>query len=189
MFELFYTLQLLAQSDTLFWFPALLGTSLFVLQLLFSFLGGGSDGDDSGFFEAGQFKWLTRQALTGFLMMFGWAGLTCHREFGLEGWLSVVIAFGAGLLAMLSSAFLFHSLKKLRSPGAVFLLEDALGKEAMVYQRIPMQGIGKISLNLNGLTHEIDAVSKGEEIDSFSHVKVVEIKDNCAVVAKRVSTK
>ena len=186
MFELLYAIQLLSQSDTLFWFPALLGTGLFLIQLVFSFLGGG-ESEDGGFFEAGQFKWLTRQALTGFLMMFGWAGLTCRREFAIDGGFAVAIAFGAGLVAMLSSALLFRSLKKLRSPGAIFSLEEALGKEAMVYHRIPIRGMGKISLTLNGLTHELDAMSGNseEEIDSFSQVKVIEVRDGSVVVARR----
>ena len=92
-------------------------------------------------------------------MMFGWTSLTCKKEFHLSPFWTVLFGFLAGLVALLASALIFRAAKKLCSPGTVFDLEDAIGKEALVYQRIPKGGVGKISLCLHDLTYEVDAVS------------------------------
>ena len=58
-----------------------------------------------------------------------------------------------------------------------------IGKEAMVYQRIPKGGVGKITLSLNDLTYEIDAIShQNEELSSFIQVQVLKKSDEKTVV-------
>ncbi len=78
---------------------------------------------------------------------------------------------------------IFKLAKKLQSSGSVYRIEDAIGKEAYVYQRIPKGGIGKISISLQHLTHEIDAISHiHEDLPSFMRVKIIEKKDDNTVV-------
>lgn len=173
-------------ASSLFWFCALLGSGLFVLQLLFSLLGGlGSDDLDEGGLdlEAGKIKWLSKQALTGFLLFFGWVGLTCKKEGHFSDALSYAIAIASGLVCMLATAWLFKMAKKLHSPGTVFRLEEAVGKEAIVYQRIPREGAGKISLSLHGMSYEIDAISgTAEQIESFTKVQIIRKSDDTTAV-------
>jgi hypothetical protein len=165
-------------KEALFWFCALAGSGMFILQFFLVFLGGGEDGDLSD----GHFKWLSKQAVSGFLMMFGWVGLACRMELGLGTIASTSGAAAAGLLAMFVSGAIFKTARKLKSTGTVFRIEEAVGKEATVYQRIPSIGAGKISLSLQGIGHEIDAVSiQGEEIDSFTQVEIVKIIDERTV--------
>lgn len=168
-------------QEPLYWFSALSGSLLFVVQLFFNFLGGDSyDEVDS---DSGHFKWLSKQALTGFLMMFGWAGLTCKKEFGFSSEVTILIAFAAGGLAIFSTALIFKAVKKLRSSGSVFKIEDAIGRQAIVYQRIPKEGIGKISLSLHDLTYEVDAIShEQEEVPSFTKVQVIKKSDEKTLV-------
>ena len=65
----------------------------------------------------------------------------------------------------------------------VFRIEDAIGKQATVYQRIPKGGAGKISLSLNNLTYELDAISDhSEELSSFTQVHVLKKADEKTVV-------
>ncbi len=166
--------------DSLFWFCAYAGTGLFVLQMIFSFLGTDSELDDGA--ADFKFKWMSKHAFTGFLMMFGWVGLTCKQEFGLQGLTSTAAAVMGGSAAMLCSGYLFKASKKLKSTGTVFRIEDCVGKDAVVYQRIPKNGAGKITIAIDHIGHEVDAVSvDGEEIESFCSVHVVKKIDSQTV--------
>jgi hypothetical protein len=175
-------LQTALSKDTFYWFCALAGSGMFIIQFLLTLFGIGHDqdmADDHGHFDAQNFKWLTKQTVTGFLMFFGWVGLTCKREFFMSNTASAACAVAGGVVAVFATAFIFKMAKKLRSPGAVFRIEDAIGKEAIVYQRIPKNGLGKISISLNHHTHEIEAMSMThEEISSFTQVQIVKKMDD-----------
>ena len=180
----------LFDQDPLFWFSALAGSGLFAIQFLMS-LFGSSDGDDpgDGAMDAAKVKWLSKQALTGFLMMFGWTALACRREFALP--LSWTILFGlvAGAAAIVVSGLIFKGARKLHSPGAIFDLEKAIGKEATVYQRIPKSGTGKISVSMDKMLYEIDASSlNGDEIESFSQVLISKKIDDKTLAVTPVGT-
>ena len=116
-------------------------------------------------------------------MFFGWVGLTCTRQFELSNSATAAFAVAGGAVAVFVTAFIFKMAKKLRSPGAVFRIDEAVGKDAYVYQRIPKNGSGKISISLNHHTHEIDAVSLNhEEISSFTQVQIVKKMDDKIVI-------
>lgn len=153
---------------------------------MLSIFGADSHGEaDSGGaeFDSGKFQWLTKQALTGFLLMFGWAGLTCIKEFELSILAATTISFFAGLISTFVTSFIFKMAKKLRSSGTVFRIDDAVGKEATIYQRIPKKGIGKITLSLNNFTHELDAISTHyEDLPSFTSVQIIKKADDKTVV-------
>ena len=173
-------LQTTLSKDTFYWFCALAGSGMFIIQFLLTLFGIGDDGaDDHGHFDAQNFKWLTKQTATGFLMFFGWVGLTCKKELMMSNTVSAVCAVTGGMIAVMVTAFIFKMAKKLRSSGAVFRIEDAIGKDAFVYQRIPKNGLGKISIALNNHTHEIDAMAMThEEISSFTQVQIVKKMDD-----------
>ncbi|HLB52239.1 MAG TPA: hypothetical protein VJK48_00835 [Chlamydiales bacterium] len=173
-------------SDPVFWFCALSGTGLFVIQLAFSIFGGGElGGEESSGGDAGQFKWLSKQAVTGFLMMFGWIGLTCKKETDFSLGIAVALALIGGCFSIFLIGTLFRFAEKLKSPGTVFRIEEAVGKEAVVYHRIPQMGSGKITLSLHNFSYEIDAVSEhSKEIPSFARVQVVKKLDDKTVLVR-----
>lgn len=162
-----------------FWFCAVAGTGMFVIQLMMTLLG--SDMDDSHA-EDGKFKWKTRQALTGFFMMFGWSALTCALQFHFSLLPTFLIALTTGLLAAFITSLIFRLAKKAHSSGTVFNIDDSIGKEALVYHRIPKQGSGKITVSLHDITHEIDAISEGDEIASFTQVQIIKKMDDKTVI-------
>lgn len=166
--------NLLIHSSPVFWVSAFTGTAIFVIQMITS----GDDFDN--------FKWLSKQAVTGFMMMFGWSGITCQLEFHLPESTSLLISFCVGLLTIYITGYIFKAAKKLHSPGTVFTLDDAIGKEALVYQRIPRDGLGKITISLQQMTHEINAASQNQsEIPFFTRVQVIKkIDDSTVVVAE-----
>ena len=176
--------NLIVSQDTLFWFAALSGSGLLIIQFALNFLGiMDSEGGDHGIdFDAREVKWLSKQALTGFLMMFGWIGLACKKEFDLNTFYSTGFGLLGGLSALLVTGLIFKMAKKLHSTGNRFSLDDAIGKEATVYNQIRKNGTGKISLSLYDLTHEVNALSlNGEEIASFTQVKIIKKADERTV--------
>ncbi len=181
--------QQLFEQDAIFWFCAIAGSGMFVIQFVLT-LFGVSDGNETGEsieMEAAKIKWLSKQALTGFLMMFGWTALACKKEFAFSLAATACLSLLAGLATVAITGFIFKSAKRLHSSGTVFDLDKAIGKEATVYQRISKDGIGKISVSIDGHTHEVDAIAMdGEEIDSFLIVRILRKIDSKTLV---VSTK
>jgi hypothetical protein len=187
--EFFDYFNLLVSKDTLFWFAALSGSGMLVIQFALNFLGimDSESGDHGTDFDAREVKWLSKQALTGFLMMFGWIGLACKKELGLTTVFSSGFGFLGGMGALVMTGLIFKMAKKLHSPGDRFSLDDAIGKEATVYFQISKKGVGKISLSLYDLTHEVDALSlDGEDIASFTQVKIIKKADERTVFVSPV---
>ncbi len=184
MLETIHKFNALTSKDPIFWFCALAGSGLFVIQFILSLFGADDHGDsDNGVMDVGQFKWLSKQAVTGFLMMFGWVGLTCKKEFALSGFASIVFACAGGCIAIVLSGFILKISRKLRSSGTVFRIEDAVGKEATIYQRIPQGGVGKVTVSLHHFTHEIEAISTAQEdLPSFTSVQIIKIADEKTVI-------
>jgi hypothetical protein len=175
-------------NESVFWFCSLIGTGMLVIQLLIGLIGGEAhdvhETDHAGSsIEDGKFKWMSRQTVSGFVMVFGWTGLTCHGQFHLSGPAAAMISAAAGAVAAFITALIFHAAKKAHSSGTIFKIEDAIGKEAIVYQRILPKGTGKVSASVHDFTHEIDAISPyEEEIPSFTSVQIIKKADNKTVV-------
>lgn len=168
-------------ATPLFLYPAGLGTFLFLLQGILMVLG-----LDEGHLDELSFKWLSKQALIGFLMFFGWTGLACQEELGFSFVLSLLCALLGGILSVFLTGSLMKLLRSFKSTGTVFNLENAMGKIGTVYQKIPSEGSGKITLILDGISHEILALSEScEEIASFSKVQVIKKhNENTVIVSK-----
>lgn len=167
--------------ESVFWFFALAGTGLLAIQIIISLVGINHDTHDHGAVEEGQFKWMSKQAFAGFLMMYGWVGLTCSLQFSFSLFVSILLATVAGFVASFLASLIFHLAKKAHSPGTVFKIEEAVGKEAVVYHRIPKKGTGTITVSLQNFTHEINAYCE-EEIPSFTIVQIIKKLDDKTVV-------
>lgn len=190
----------LIKSGSIFWFCALTGSGMFFIQFIMNIFGlsdqdsfdagdaaASNNVDDVDSSDVRKFKWFSMQAITGFLMMFGWTAITCQSEFGLQDITTVGISIAAGLFAALIIHSIFKLAKKLQSSGSTYRIEEAIGKEAYVYQSIPKNGTGKISISLQQFTHEIDAISQNsEELSSFTRVKIIEKKDDNTVVVAQL---
>ncbi|MDR0637083.1 MAG: hypothetical protein LBF87_08395 [Treponema sp.] len=176
-----------------FWGAALFGSIFFLLRVILFIAGaggdsGGEDGGDAGVAEAGNgaFRLLSLNSLTGFTAMFGWGGLAAREQFGLGLPLSLLVGAGAGFAAMLSTALIFHAAMKLRSDGARFSMQDAVGCEAEVYLRIPAQGKGRVSFVVNGVKRQADAVSDTADlIPSFEKTLITRVIDSHTVAVIR----
>ena len=146
---------------------------------------GGDDWSDS---TDASFEFLSIHTITAFVMMFGWSGLTCYLQFQMGANQSLIIAFIVGLVAMLITADLFVQAKKLVSRGADFKISDLVGMNAQVYQTIPVEGVGKITVSMAGkMTREVDAISADKvNLKSFQTVKIVEVIDANTVSVRKI---
>lgn len=181
--------------EMVFWWCALVGTIFFVGRLIILVVTGGMDVDmdlhpgahgDVGHPDS-SFEALSLNTITAFVMMFGWIGLACLKQFHMEATAAIAAATGAGLLCMLTTAYFFKQAKKLASGGSAFSMDKTIGKKATVYQKIPGQGRGKITLSVGDMTHEIEAVSaEQKDIASFVTVEVVRVVDQRTVAVKQV---
>ena len=72
--------------------------------------------------------------------------------------------------------FLFRQMRRLEHDGT-FRIEDALGKVADVYLRIPGErmGEGKIQFSFEGSVQELPAITDGPGIATGQKVRVVEV--------------
>lgn len=175
----------LLDDATIFTFCAYIGTGILVIQLILSFFGL-SDNENDGDIEVSEerkFKCLSLQTIGGFLMMFGWTAITCQKEFNFQLPFSILLSTVVGFCAVFIINLIFKLARKFHSPGDTCSLDDVIGQEALVYQRIPKDGMGKISITFKHLTCEINAISHTrEELQSFTRVQILKKKDDATVV-------
>jgi len=182
---------------------AIVGTLFFLFRLVAMILGGfGTDGGDvdlgaghspdmshSAQLEGAEssFKLVSVNSITGFFMMFGWAGLTAYRQFHAGPAGSAAVGLIAGLLTMVATGALFKAMMKLQSRGDDFVIQKAIGAVGTVYEKIPAKGRGQVKVICGGVSRIVDAISRdSKDIDSFTDVRVVEVSDPRTVVVKRV---
>ena len=101
---------------------------------------------------------------------------------GANEWSALGIAVASGILALYLVAALMRSLHSLRADGTA-RIERAVGRAATVYLRVPgsRAGTGKIQMNLQNRTVELQAVTAGAELPTGSQVKVVAVVNSDTV--------
>ena len=176
------------------WFtvPALVGTGFFLIRTLMMFVTGAEmdlhvdDGAgfdlDHGDTEA-SFKVLSLQAISAFMMGFGWGALGAYRGTGLPALLSVLIGFGFGVGMMWILAKLLGWIMRMQTTGNIDL-SRALLREGTVYAQIPAGGKGVVKVVVDDHIRYYNAVSDSESIDTNATVRVTEINqdDNSVIV-------
>lgn len=184
---------------------AAVGGTLIVCQFLLALLGlgghhdvgGGHDmdtgGHDMGGHDAGShdaagnhdgehsselnwfFSMLTFRTLTAAFAFFGLAGLACLRA-GLDEFPGLVIALGAGGLAIFVVGWLMKLLSRLNIDGTI-RIERAIGSRGTVYLSVPAAkaGAGKVHVNVLNRTIEYNAITSQERLPTGAKVIVVAI--------------
>lgn len=183
-------------DSTLYFCMAAVGTLLFsirIFMMLFFGMDSGGDFDvdvdvDAGGFEGhmGDFSLFSMVSVLSFMMGAGWLGLACRLDWGVGPVLSALYAalFGFGL--MLMSSLALWQMRKLSAPGG-YDVKTCVGKIGRVYLKIPAkgQGRGQVQITVDGRQKVLEAVSTGEEIESFASVKIVDIEGDETLVVER----
>lgn len=118
-------------------------------------------------------NFLSIRAMAGFLTFFGlvgWGGTAAGWGTGP----TVLAAAAAGSTVMVLVAFIMRFFRRMASDGNV-KPEEAVGKAARVYLRIPArgEGKGKVVLSLQGRSVEFDAVSSGDPLASGTQCRIL----------------
>ncbi len=207
MFEWFGQLTILDQM--LFAF-ALIGSLLFVIQLLMMLIGGGEGDADAGHVgdmadaDAGAdtadvvdghmthadsdaaFKVFSVQGTVAFFMMLGWVGLAAGRTFGLGTAASVGLGLAAGVIANLLMAKVFQGFKRMQSSGTMDLA-NAVGQEGAVYLTIKADQPGKVQVTVQQHLKVFDAVTEdGAELPTGTRVRVARVVQGNTMVVQKI---
>lgn len=164
------------QMRTIYLVCAVLGGAIMSLQLILLMFGGDVDSDtdvDHIDHSGDGFGFISIRSVAGFLTFFGLTGLYGHAE----GWpaeRTIGISLGIGLSMMLVVAWVMSLQSKLYAEGNVDL-ENAVGQSAKVYLRVPPEksGKGKITVAVQGRSHEFEAITSGPELPTGSDVRVL----------------
>ena len=124
------------------------------------------DGGDS-------LNFLSIRALAGFLTFFGLIGWT-GTNYGWSPAVTVLAALASGASVMVMIAMMMRFFQRMGASGNV-RTEQAVGRTAQVYLRIPGEkaGRGKVTLKLQGRSVEFEAVTSGPELPSGSECRLV----------------
>ena len=178
--------------DTLFLICAGLGGTLILLQFVASVLGLGGDGhsdslghhdisSDSHEADDGQsttdwfLGFLTFRAVTASIAFFGLGGLVAGY-YQLERTAQMASAALSGIGTLYLVASVMKLFDRLRADGTL-KISRAMGRDGIVYLRIPgrRSGSGKITLNLQNRTVELEAMTAEDEIPTGAAVRVVSV--------------
>lgn len=181
--------------ETIYWFFAIVGGTLFILRTLMMFVGGDLSDDalDSALESADNsshshdgdagFKLLSLQGLTAFFMMFGLVGLALINT-PLPSFLSVVGGTIAGLVTFWVLSLIFSQMKRLQSEGTIDL-KNSIGTEGNVYLKIPKNSTGQVQIVIQGALKIFDASSKSkQDLATGDKIRVVGVNGNTLVVEK-----
>lgn len=178
------------------WFtiPALVATGAFLIKLTLLLAGGDAGPDlhvDSGTGAGGMedgvgaFKLLSVQAMTGFLMGFGWGGFAALKGSGFDLLPSIGIGAVCGLGMMWLLAFVLRAMHELESSGNINVSE-AIGLEGIVDVTVPesRSGTGRIRVVIGQRQRSYAAITEGMELARSSRVRILSTEgDNTLMVA------
>lgn len=145
----------------------------------------GSDGMDADFdgdLDAdggGVAQFFSLRNFINLLLGFSWTGVLFYDDISNKTIL-VLLATAVGLVFVFSFFWAINQVKKLAEDNT-FRLEQAIGKLAEVYIPIPanMSGKGKVTVSVNGSTHELDAVTNSDtKLPTASMVRILSIEND-----------
>lgn len=173
---------------TVYYYIALFATTLFVLKmLLFSVFGGDTEvhSDFTSTVETEtSFDFISIQSVLGFLMGFGWMGLTCIKAWHLPAYAVALISIVFGLLMMFLASYVMFLVKKLNKR-VVKDLSKAVGLVGRAYTNFSPNGEGQVEISFNEQLSIEEALNTTDEpINAFDQVKIVKYENNRLYVEK-----
>jgi hypothetical protein len=109
-------------------------------------------------------KPLSVQGLSAFFMMFGWVGLSLIKDFGLSPFIGILGGILAGYFTVCLLIKLYKFFIGMQSDGTM-RVQQAFGSVGTVYLRIPKDGRGQVTVEIDGRLCTRDAISEdGAEI-------------------------
>ena len=153
---------------------AVVGGALLLILAVLALFGGDADADvdlDADVDGPG----IGFRTVVAFVTFFGIAGMAA-RAAGLSETLTLLIALATGGVAFWLVGLAMLQLSRLRSSGNVDV-NNAVGVEAKVYLAVPAKkrGEGRVTVPIQGRTHEYKAITAGPEIPTGRLCRVVAV--------------
>jgi hypothetical protein len=204
--------EFLSNSNSFYFYLAVISTVFFLIQFGFAMVGGLGQGDmdcdhdldfdhdfdhdieldhdidhdmSTDYSGIADINLFSIKSINAFLMFFGWAGFF----WGDKGYLGLGIALACGFVMMFLTSLVIFLLFKMQKSGNINSA-DLVGHVASVYLTIPTErsGTGRITVKLNHCSREMKAMAD-EEIRSGMAVLIKEhIQGDCYLVEKYSST-
>ncbi len=159
-------------TQTVFLGLAVVGGSILTIQTIMLLIG--LDGDVDVDADAGDgLGFVSIRTLSSLLATFGLVGWWAMGE-GYTVASAAGMGLAAGLVVMVLVAWLFSLQSKLHQDGTLNSAQ-AVGLTATVYLVVPGQGAGKgkITVNVQGRSHEFTATTQGDTIPTGQEVRIV----------------
>ncbi len=177
----------------IYWSIALLGSLIFTISMILTFIG--SDSDDLGDIDSEiegdtgiGFQFITFKNLVGFFTIFGWSGIACI-DAGLSNPITILISIVSGLIMMTIMAAMFYYMGKLNDSGTL-KYKNAINAVGEVYLTIGANrsSIGKAHVRIQGALRELEALTDSEtDLKSGSVIKVKNITENGILIVEQLN--
>ena len=175
--------QALQVFEKVLWAIAIIFSLLFLLQTVFSMIGGDGDvhdavgnadvsiGDDDGV----GYQFFTIKNMIAFFTMFGWIGIAAYNS-GLSKTLSIGLALLGGALMVLIMVLLLKNISRLKHSGTLEM-KNAINQVGETYLFIPESrtGIGKVHIRIQGSLHELQAMT--DDKSAIATGKLIKVTD------------
>ena len=168
----------------IYWSIALLGSLIFLITMILSFVGG--DADDIGDVDSDidgdtgiGFQFITFKNLVGFFTLFGWSGIACI-DAGFSKPLTITISIVCGLIMMGIMGAMFYYMNKLNDSGTL-KFKNAINAVGEVYLTVGANrsSIGKAHVRIQGALRELEALTDhNEDLKQGKIIKVIEVTNN-----------
>jgi membrane protein implicated in regulation of membrane protease activity len=187
MTDFFSNMDMLLRT---FWFIAIPTSLIFIIQTIMTFVGlDASEGVEADFdsnLDGGDtpFQLFSLRNLINFLLGFSWAGVSLYKSITNHN-LLIFIAFIVGFVFLMLFFLIIRQVTKLAEDNS-FKFEYTIGKTAQVYLPIPenKMGKGKVLISIQGSTHELEAISENQRIESNQLVKVIKLESGNILVVQ-----
>lgn len=181
-------------EKVMFWM-AVPSTVILVFQSVFTFIGMENYNNDlpeigdsasPADYSMSHFPVLTIKNVIIFFSIFGWTGLAMKKA-GAGDMVTIAVAIVAAIVVILLLTYMFYFINKLSEDNTLDVI-NAIGATGTVYLKIPaeMKGRGKVQAIFQGAQREIDAVTRGEELETGTMIKITEIIEETLVVVEKI---
>ena len=166
------------------WGIAIPVSTIFIIQMIMTFVGMGDHGDLSGDADVDAntqmpFHFFTFRNFVNFLLGFSWTGISFYTTIENKTWLALLGVF-TGLLLVTIVMLLLYGLSQAVQSGNIDI-NNAVGCKATVYYMIPpaRKGTGKVQLSIQQAVREYDAIAETDEaIPTGRMVRVTSVVDS-----------
>jgi len=174
------------------WSIALTTSVVFVIQMIFTFVGMDAYGDLSG--DAGNdtdnggmpFQLFTFRNFINFFLGFSWIGIAFYGVIGNKVWLALFAAF-MGTLLVFCVMLLFYALSRTVQSGNISI-RQTVGLTAVVYFPIAAARAraGKIQVTVQQTVREYDAMTDGAELTTGKLIRITGVIEGSILLVEEV---